>query len=325
MVARSAEGRHVTGRRADLQRLRNPSQLLHLRVEGPGIASIAGIERCTRLQTLDLVRLPAPELERIVGLTELRQLYIEMPDGDVDLRPLERLAHLEYLTLDVPAALGRRVAELDLSRLRDVDQLRLMTQPALREPIDLGWICGLHKLGMLVLDGFVIADADIERLRALPALRRVSFTPRSPAQAQLADSCLPVSFGIEFPPQGHIFEHPQSHGSAEYSVGIDLAGQWDIETNLDAEERLRRLLARRDPELAARLAYDTESSAVWLLAANHADLEAVLENHRPRGLMRSHGGVRRSSSADTSSSRRRPRQSASTNGGADRRFLPGTR
>jgi hypothetical protein len=42
------------------------------------------------------------------------------------------------------------------------------------------------------------------------------------------------------------------------------------------EGRLRDLLGRQAPELAAKIDYDTESSAVWLVSEDRGALEAAL-------------------------------------------------
>lgn len=68
---------------------------------------------------------------------------------------------------------------------------------------------------------------------------------------------------------GHIHHHGD-----EFSIGLDLVDVWG-ESNPEAEDALRVALAEHDPALAERLRYDTESSAVWILADAREDLEAV--------------------------------------------------
>lgn len=64
-------------------------------------------------------------------------------------------------------------------------------------------------------------------------------------------------------------------GGSPLSLRIDLASLWDLETTPEAEQRLRRLLRAREPQLAARLRYDSEADAVYVLADTTADLHAL--------------------------------------------------
>jgi hypothetical protein len=77
-------------------------------------------------------------------------------------------------------------------------------------------------------------------------------------------------------PLEHIFEHGDGSAGSYFSVGIDVAARWSLETNLEGEIALRDLLHRTIPEVAARLTYDTESAAVWVLDPRRTDLEQVL-------------------------------------------------
>jgi hypothetical protein len=61
-----------------------------------------------------------------------------------------------------------------------------------------------------------------------------------------------------------------------FSVALDLAEDWELETNYDAEERLMEILLAGDPELYARLEWDTEAGAVWVIVSSESDVTALL-------------------------------------------------
>ena len=284
------EYRAIRGKRSDLTGIRAPAELRRLRLEGPRIASLAGIERLTQLETLHLERLRSPELARLTSLPCLRELLIEQPTGSIDWEQLGRLGGLVHLSVyvDDPEHVAR-VARAPFGELTGLSVLRLSTMT--RTPMRLGWLERLTELDILVLHGFVIQDADVARVGRVSArLEQVTLTPRSPAQARRLRREIPgdvdavLLLDDDPPVLNSINEHPDPKGG-EYSLGLDLAQTWDLETNIEAEGELRRLLAERAPDLLQAVRFDTESSAVWLLSCRREDLERVAQlasGSRPR-------------------------------------------
>jgi hypothetical protein len=269
------EHRAISGRRKDLTSVRRPELLRRILLDGPGISSLAGIERMNALETVLMESVKSPELERLVSLPSLRELVLGQPRGKVRWQAVELLAGLERLVIDVDGAeAGAGVASIDFGRLSRLRELRLSVDGA-RVQISLGWLGSMQKLRWLTLANFVVDDEGLDALCEARSLEGVFFTPLSPVQtARLADGRpgLRVTTmedeGVA--PLGTIIEHGR-----EYSLGLDLAGMWDLETNIEAEERLVAELRARLPEVAGRVRYDTESSAVWVLSERRQDLEAV--------------------------------------------------
>ena len=247
-----SDHRTISGRRADLTDVRGPEHLRRVALEGPGIASLEGIERMTNLDTLFLERLSAPALRRLEALVHLRILVIDDLRGAVDYGPLQRLPALEYLSITARGDAGRQVAAADLS--------------------------GLTRLCVLKL--FLLGEAvvlDAPWLTALPRLDH--FTPASRAQRTSAmtseiGSVVTDLNDMGVAKLGTIFEHGADDELA-YSLGLDLAESFQLETNLEAEVRLIDALRIRAPELLEGLQFDTESSAVWLISKRREVLEAV--------------------------------------------------
>jgi hypothetical protein len=284
------EYRAIRGKRSDLTGIRGPAELRRLRLEGPRIESLTGIERLTQLELLYIERLRSPDLGRLTTLPCLRELIIEQPTGSIDWDQLSRLGDLVHLSIyvDDPDH-AARVARVPFGELTGLSVLRLSTMT--KTPMRLGWLEQLAELDILVLHGFVIQDADVARVGRVGArLGQITLTPRSPAQARWLGREIPndvyVSLLLDDDPPllNSIHEHPHPKGT-EYSLGIDLAQTWDLETNIEAEGELRRLLAKRAPDLLETIRFDTESSAVWLLSSRREDLERVAQlasGSRPR-------------------------------------------
>ena len=267
----------MSGKRADLKRLREPDALLGLTVEGPGIGSLAGIERCVQLERLILSRVRGGNLFVLEQLPRLRELTLDKPRAPTDLRALERLSALRYLRVEVDEPLAPQLGALNLSGLTQLRRLFLVTKAGARQPLDLSWVDALQRLERLAVDGFVVTNDDLQRLNALPVLGRALLPARSPAQGRWARTTLGHQIEVREDAQvlDRIHDHTATGDSEPYSLGIDLAEQWELETNVEAEQRLRRLLDEHAPALARRVSFDTESGAVWLVAAQREDLVAV--------------------------------------------------
>jgi len=149
-------------------------------------------------------------------------------------------------------------------------------------PLPLAWVRHAPALWHVKLWDFLVRAEDVPALCSAPALRDVSITPATrDVGHRLKQGLRPdvrfVDFDAERPPDPLRRIHERrTAGGVEYSLGFDLAGMWDLETTIEAEAELRALLAASAPDLASAIAYDSDSSAVWILALDAATLQAVL-------------------------------------------------
>jgi hypothetical protein len=105
-----------------------PEALRALSVEGPGTASLDGVQRMRALQALYLERVRDPDLRLLADLPALRSLDIERPTGSVPWRALERLTGVTLLRIDVPDAdAAAEVATLNFGALERLEGVTLMT------------------------------------------------------------------------------------------------------------------------------------------------------------------------------------------------------
>ena len=274
-----ADFRDIRGRRRDLRGVRGADALRAISVEGPGIGSLAGLERMLALEVVHLERLRDPDLGVLVDLPSLRHVDIERPTGSVPWRVIERLVQIESLRLDVAEDSAADVAAIDFGALEALEHLRLMTSASV--PVDVSWAPRRDRLRGLGLQGFFIPEGAEEPLCECTQLRSVGITTLTKSQyARLvdrlpaADVFMPFWDGEGVAPLGVVFE-PEPGVTDQFSVGLDLAGTWDFETNSEAEALLRRELRRRAPALLEALAFDSESSAVWLVADRREDLDTA--------------------------------------------------
>jgi hypothetical protein len=152
------EYRAISGRRKDLTRVRRPELLRRLLLDGPGIRSLAGIERMSALETLLMENVASLELERLASLPSLRELVIDRPRGEVPWKAIEQLAGLEALAIIVDGApAGEGVAAIDFGRLSRLRELRLSLEGA-RVPLGLEWLRSMPELRSVTLDGFVVDE-----------------------------------------------------------------------------------------------------------------------------------------------------------------------
>jgi hypothetical protein len=275
-------GRVISGRRRDLSRVREPAAIRRLGLVGTGIESIAGIEQMQALEELQLERFRAPALDRLTALPNLRTLLLEALIGDVDYEAIARLRELRRLWLfSIPPAAAPAVTRIDFAKLRKLTDLELSPeQTGVRFPLD--WF-PLPNLAVLDLGEFTLSDTDLDRVIAAPAaLRRLGFAPTSELQADRAlqglEPAVTVALhGVGMAPLDSILEHTDDEGHVSFSVALDLSDATSTESNIDGELMLRDAIERQAPEIASRLRYDTESSAVWVTADRREDLERVRE------------------------------------------------
>jgi hypothetical protein len=239
----------------------------------------------SRLESLELDHIAALDLGPIRGVAStLRRFGIDGMRGDFDGAPIASLVDLRVLSLDADdVAAAAAFARIDLTPLTRLEVLHATVSGG-RMSIELAAIARMPRLELVKLLDFTVQEHDIAVLCAAPALRALSFTPATPRVSQRLRECLGdkleqlADFDEISPnPLRRIHERTVAGDRREFSVGIDLAGDWELESNIDAESRLRALLTREAPELARRLSYDTEGSAVWLIAAERALLTAALE------------------------------------------------
>jgi hypothetical protein len=273
-----ATGRVIKGRRRDLTTVKAPETLERVGLVGPGIESLEGIERMTRLYELQLDKLKDPDLS-LLGRTRIRLLQLQDVGGRVDYHVLAEMRHLENLSvLGADAANADAIAAVDFSRFPALRSLTLGADT--RRPVQLHspWKVTLVDLNLM---GFTLTDADLERVLAAAAqMRSFGFTPTSHRQRELARAAFGEDgmsvhgkFGWHLAPDDTIFSDPG--GQPPYSLVVDLAESWDLETNLDAEELLAERIEAADPDLAGRIRFDTESSAVRVVSMRREDLEFV--------------------------------------------------
>lgn len=286
-------GRVISGRRRDLSRVREPAAIRRLGLVGTGIESIAGIEQMQALEELQLERLRAPALDRLTALPNLRTLLLEALLGDVDYEGIAQLRELRRLWLfSIPPHAAPAVTRIDFAKLRNLTHLELNPEsnPGILFPLD--WF-PLPHLKVLNVGEFTLSDTDLDRVIAAPAtLRRLGFAPTSELQADRAlqrlEPAVSVALhGVGTAPLDSILEYTDDEGRVSFSVALDLADATSTESNIDGELMLRDAIERQAPEIASHLRYDTESSAVWVIADRREDLERVREiasrlSQRPR-------------------------------------------
>ncbi|MFL6162035.1 MAG: hypothetical protein ACJ74U_07390 [Jatrophihabitantaceae bacterium] len=233
------------------------TRLRRLTITRRGLRSLAGVEAFSALEELDLRVMGIEDLSPLAGLPRLRSLRLIGLKAAHDLSPLAELPTLERLEVSRAG-----VEETDIVH---VDSLRPLA--------------GLDRLTEVVLSGTMVDDGDLAPLAGLPRLRRlVLYGPSGPTLAELRarpDLDLIVASGprpaaatgnglpIQVAPDG------------SWYLRVDLTERLDAETNYDAEEAIRTAVTGRDGELARRLSFDTEASAVTISAADRADLQAV--------------------------------------------------
>lgn len=269
--------KEVRGRRRDLQRVREAERVTHLTI-GSGLASLSGLERMQALESFWLEGPSMEDLGPLSAVTRLDTLFVDRFRGARDCSPLEALDRLTYLYVAVEdAEAARSLARVDFGRLRALEEVRLLAESLPRPvAIDLRPFATLPALELLLLPGFTPDPRGVQALvRGAPALRNVSLSADDallrPLRERLGEDEVENDWWAG-PPLGEVVKVP---GDGRFSVGIDAAELWDVESNHVAEEILLDALSRRDPALLGRIEFDTENGAVWVDADRREDLEAV--------------------------------------------------
>ena len=231
-VVRS-EHRTISGRRRDLTGVRGPGLLRGISVEGPGIASLQGIEAMTSLQQVRLSGVACGDLERLASVPGLTSLTVERPRENVDLAVIEQLHRLVQLWVDVRGVHADRVAALNLGALRGLEVLHLSVEDGPAPMMSTRWISNLTQLETIVLDGIVVDAADAQRMAALPSCRRVILTPASRSHKQLISDAFhgsPAHYQtnehIDYCDWDVIVRTP----AGDWCLAVDLGQRWKIRT-----------------------------------------------------------------------------------------------
>jgi hypothetical protein len=234
----------------------------------------------TQLEELDLQRLRSPELTLLRQLPRLRRLTLENLSGTVDYSALTALTRLEFLDITVDDALAaRRISEIAFGELRSLEHLHLGNDSPHRPQITLAWF-PTPRLRALQLRGFRLNDDSLKRVIEHGAqLRQFGFSPASPKQEERAAALERRLYldihDVGVAPLGTVSEDMNEGGVTTYWIAMDLADLLGVESNVDAEIALRRAIHQRAPNIAERLRYDTESSAVWVESRRREDLELL--------------------------------------------------
>jgi hypothetical protein len=276
--------RTIAGRRVDLRSVRRPAEITSLSVEGPGVKSLEGLQRMPQLLGLTLEEVHAPDLSLLGCVPQLESLRLDWCSGTIDYRPISKLTRLRvlYVRSDVPdeAAAIRRIELVALDRL---EQLQLDAPVGATAELDPGFLLTAKKLRYLYLSGLRLGPEAVGPLcEAAAHLEDLHMMPLPPSASEQLRKCWPPKrpiFFIEFgsdpaPPADPITEYPPG-SRPRFALRLDLAGEWHMETNPDAESVLIDELERVAPAVLARLTFDTESEVVGVLADERSDLEFV--------------------------------------------------
>jgi hypothetical protein len=268
----------VKGPRADLTSVRGAGDVRRLHVRGPGIESLAGIERFGDLVGLTLEKVEAPDLGRLRPLPGLRELVLDEVTGPLDLAAIADLPDLQALEVFVrDRSAAEAVGQLDLGGLLKLDAVFLhYLGPRPFVPVRVDWPERALALGNLRWSGFVFGDADTERVCALAGrLRQFAFTPQSAQQKARIMEAFPRGVAIAEDANVDALREIREIGPGEWQIGRLLADEWETETTGDAVEWLERELERRDPELATRVRVEEDADLVFVTSADRGDLETV--------------------------------------------------
>lgn len=241
---------------SSLRAFRELRRLRSLTIFGRRLKSIAGIEQLDALEDLFLYNPGVADLTPLAAPQGLRRLRLDMPAKVVDFAPIGQLEHLRSLIVNFKGS-----ASISVPRMADLASLHEMRDLALTKADGGGWrfLLDLPDLRRILLYGSLDADAP-ERIQsrfpeALVDVRPVSTQAAKPIEVkQLPDG--------------------------RWSIFADVHDLLGVADNFDAETRLRELLATTDPELLARLEFDSDADALGVVGPAEADLRRVLSGLR---------------------------------------------
>jgi hypothetical protein len=223
--------------------------------------NLKAFARMTALRRLTLDG-PVRSLEGIQGLRALEYLFLDTP-AVKELSPLAGLPALAEVRIDQPRKLEDPSALGALPALRYL-RYRAGTMTRLGSIPTIGFLRDHQALETLELIDTAIADGDLEPLATIPRLRFAGFAGRYASMPELKARIGHDDRGPE-PPYRQL-------PTGTWSILRDVAALLDVEDNFDAEERVRALL---DPEVAARLTFDSEPDMLGITAKREADIQAA--------------------------------------------------
>jgi hypothetical protein len=242
---------------ANLRPFAGWSRMRRLTITRRGLRSLAGIEQLGALEELDLRLLGVEDLAPLAALPRLRSLRLIGLKAAHDLSALGGLRMLERLEVSRAGTEESDIVHIDsvrplagLGRLTEVVLFGTVIDDGDLTP--LATLPGLRRLGLYRVDGPVV-----EELRARPELELIVMGGPSAAAA--------VIHGLPIRPAP----------DKSWYARANLTERLGVDTNYDAEQIVREAVTRRDGELARRLSFDTEASAVTISAVDEADLHAV--------------------------------------------------
>ena len=225
--------------------------------------SLAGLKSCQRLEQLTLLNLTMNDLVPLRELPRLKTLTLRMVAKGVDLASVAAVPKLCSLVIDDVA--DGEILQLPtvkpLARASEIEELVLFHTTI--EDGDLIPLAELPKLRKVRLGSMIAAD--VEKLRAARPGIEIDYAPPDPKLQALREQVGKVT--IQKPGQG----------LKQWSIFQSLAPGLRLKTNYTAEDRIKKELNKRDPELAKRLDWDTEAEAVGVYANTEPDIRAVAE------------------------------------------------
>jgi hypothetical protein len=239
------------------------TELEELRLELVGV-SPANLKAFSRLTALRRLKLDGPvkSLEGIEGMRELEHLFLYGPRM-TDFAPLAGLPALAEVRIDHPRKLEDPSALGALPALRYL-RFRAGTMTRLGWIPSIGFLRDHPRLETLELIDTAIADGDLEPLTTLPRLQFAGFAGQYASIPELKARVGNDGRGPE-PPYRRL-------ETGSWSILRDVTPLLDADDNFEAEERVRALL---DPEIAARLTFDSEPDMLGILATTEEDIRAA--------------------------------------------------
>jgi len=250
----------IRPRLANLRSLKTWTRLRRLTITGSGVRSLAGLEALTGLEELRLIMMAVDDLSPLADLVRLREIELTGLTRAHDLTPLGRLTSLRRL------AIAR--AGIEYRDIVHVDSLRPLA--------------GAKALEELTMTAAVVDDRDLVPLLELPSLRKVRLSGELGDAVDRFRTARPevdVAWFQPGPPPGArvgaVFVRPPAEGIPSWWIREDLTELFKVQTNADAEQRLRTALAAEAPAVLDRLSFDTEGDAVCVNAPSDEDARLV--------------------------------------------------
>lgn len=244
--------------------------LEHLELNEVSVSSLSGFRGWRNVRKLWLSGRRLRSLEGIETMRSLEDLGLAVT-GVSDLRPLAAAQELRRLVLVHPDRVTDFAAIGALRRLRSLE-IRFGGTRTMKLS-DISFLRGLDELRELAVEGALVPEDQLAALgRGKPQLA-IKYVPPS------TDERPGTSIGAVR------VERLEEDGV--WSIFQDLTGVLGVADNYKAEELIRKELRRREPDLLARLEFDSEADAVGITGPDEKDLRRVAQiigsiaEHRP--------------------------------------------